>query len=40
MTPRSPVSADKMLTVLAYFREQGGPVAVADAARELSLTEK
>ena len=40
MTPRSPVSADKMLTVLAYFYEQGGPVPVAQAANELSLTDK
>lgn len=40
MTPRSPVSAGRMLTVLAYFRDKGGPVAVAEAAADLDLTDK
>lgn len=39
MSPRSPVSAKTMLTVLAYFRNRG-PVAIAEAAADLSLTDK
>lgn len=38
MTPRSPLPAETMLTVLAYFQDRG-PVAIAEAARDLSLTE-
>lgn len=38
MTPRSPVPAETMLTVLAYFQDRG-PVAIAEAASDLSLSE-